>query len=378
MTVTAFFLAALKCVFPVGTVDNPSAVAPVEPSSEPVAFWWDAQAFHMGDKSYPWKDLNAKPENGSTFKIDLGETANREKLVLEGRIKTDASRYRIGRIGPIGNADVRTRVDVDAVADGTLRCYFYASGMTLDYVALPMSTAAKAGKTGGFDIATHGSSSGDYYLWLADVDGTRLYESSCYYRNPRLVFDFKYVWTDAARKIMHVRSAGWTDLDGEYTLRVSMKDYTSETEYEIDVSDLPPGFYWAHVDYLDRSGKVIHSDRTPYMKPAEKMPWEDTSLGAEDTVPPPWTKPEFAEDGVFKCWNRTIRLGGKGLVSSIVNGGRELLASPVALVADRRELPFDVTLAESRQLLPLFSGIFPSHRAAFRDSMVSDIVPAAK
>ena len=365
MTVTAFFLAALKCVFPVGTADNPSAVAPLEPSSEPVAFWWDAQAFHMGDKSYPWKDLNAKPENGSTFKIDLGETANREKLVLEGRIKTDASRYRIGRFGQIGNADVRTRVDVDAVADGTLRCYFYASGMTLDYVALPMSTAAKAGKTGGFDIATHGSSSGDYYFWLADVDGTRLYESSCYYRDPKLVFDFKYVWTDAAKKIMHVRSAGWTDLDSEYTLRVSMKDFTSDTlgswsksvptgrlwgerEYEIDVSDLPPGFYWAHVDYLDRGGKVIHSDRTPYMKPAEKMPWEDTSLGAEDTVPPPWTKPEFAEDGVFKCWNRTIRLGGKGLVSSIVNGGKELLSAPSVLVLDGSPLSFDVRLDSRR------------------------------
>ena len=365
MNIPSLFLVVLRCVFPAGTAENPSAVAPLEPSGEPVAFWWDAQAFHIGDNAYAWKDLNAKPENGSTFKIDLGKTVNREKLVLEGRIKTDASRYRIGRFGQIGNADVKTRVDVDAVADGTLRCYFYASGMTLDYVTLPMSSAVKAGKTGGFDIVTHGSSSGSCYYWLADVDGTRLYDSSCEYRDPALVFDFKYAWTDAARKIMHIRTAGWTDLGNEYTLRVSMRDFTSDTleswsksvptgrlwgerEYGIDVSDLPPGFYWVHVDYLDRSGKTVHSDRTPYVKPSEKMPWEDTSLGAEDTVPPPWTKPEFSADGVFKCWNRTIRLGGKGIVSSVVNGGKELLTAPSTLFFDGVPLSFDVRLESKR------------------------------
>ena len=32
-------------------------------------------------------------------------------------------------------------------------------------------------------------------------------------------------------------------------------------------------------------------------------PWEGTTLGAEDTVPPPWTAPAIGER-TFSCWGR--------------------------------------------------------------------------
>ena len=46
MNLPLLFLAALRCVCPAGTAENPSAVAPREPSGEPVAFRREAQAFH--------------------------------------------------------------------------------------------------------------------------------------------------------------------------------------------------------------------------------------------------------------------------------------------------------------------------------------------
>ena len=90
----------------------------MEPSGKPVAFWWDAQAFHVGDKAYAWSDLKAKPVNGATFRIDLGVSSQREPIVLEGRIKLSASRYRIGEFGVVGNAAVSNVTEVIAASDG--------------------------------------------------------------------------------------------------------------------------------------------------------------------------------------------------------------------------------------------------------------------
>ena len=364
MTIPVLFFAAIRCVFPAGTADNPSAVAPLEMSGEPVAFWWDAQAFHIGEKAYSWKELKVEPKDGASFKIDLGFDAQRKKNTLDGRIKLGASRYRVGSFGLVGNTPVSNVTEVVAAKGGKISSRLYASGMTLDYMNLPKSANAAKGETVKLVTVGKGSSSGSFSYLLFDPGLELLYNCTGDYHDPALKFDFKYIWTEPEKMLMHVRTGGWVD-DSGYTLRVSMKDYVSDTlgswqktialdamwgekDYVVDVSDLPSGFYWAHFDYLDRDGKVVHSDYAAYMKPDAKMPWDGTTLGMEDTVPPPWTKPEFAEDGVFKCWNRTIRLGGKGLVSSIVNGGRELLASPVALVADGRELPFDVTLAEKK------------------------------
>jgi hypothetical protein len=130
-----------------------------------------------------------------------------------------------------------------------------------------------------------------------------------------------------------------------WTKTVAVGKLWGQGEVRIDVADLPPGFYWMHLDYIAGDGETVYTDRRfPYLKPGAKMPWQGNTLGNEDTVPPPWTKPEFSEDGVFCCWNREIRLGGKGLVSSIKSGGRELLTQPSTLLLDGRALTFDVRL----------------------------------
>lgn len=73
-------------------------------------------------------------------------------------------------------------------------------------------------------------------------------------------------------------------------------------------------------------------------------PWEGTTLGAEDTVPPPWTAPVAAERA-FSCWGRSYALGGDGLVSSIRSAGEELLAAPVSVELNGKNLSFRVACA---------------------------------
>lgn len=73
-------------------------------------------------------------------------------------------------------------------------------------------------------------------------------------------------------------------------------------------------------------------------------PWEGTTLGAEDAVPPPWTAP-VAGARAYSCWGREYALGGEGLVLSIRSVGEELLAAPVSVELNGKALPFRVSCA---------------------------------
>ena len=81
-------------------------IAPLTPTTKPVSFWWDDNAFHAGDKAYEWKSLNVTPRNGATFKLPLG-VIDREEVVLEGTLDDNAPTLRIGSAGPIGDRDVK-------------------------------------------------------------------------------------------------------------------------------------------------------------------------------------------------------------------------------------------------------------------------------
>ena len=366
MSATMILFAAVWGVFAPGSADNPSAVAPVTVSGEPVAFWWDERAFHVGECAFAWTEIGVKPIDGCKFKVELDDAVNREKIEINATIRNRVPRYRIGRFGQVGNTNIHTRVEVSALAKGTVKSQLSARGATQNYVLVPMSKAVVAGESAVFDIDTPiCSTSGRFRYTLTGTDGEDIYTLAGGYRDPRAMFDWQYVWTDVPTTNLVVNTMGWND-DPRCVLRILAKDYVSDTvvawarsvpvgemwgrnELRVDVADLTPGFYWMHLDYIGGDGKIIYSDRRfPYLKPGDKMPWQGNALGAEDTVPPPWTKPEFSEDGIFRCWNREIRLGGDGLVCSVKSGGRKLLTRPSTLVFNGRPLTFDVRLATHR------------------------------
>ena len=361
MFAALLFLASVWAEFAPGSADSPSAVVPVEPSGKPVAIWWDENAFHVGERVFTWKEIGVKPDNGSKFRIDLGENADREKVEIFATLRNKAPHYRVGSFGQIGNTKIVVRSEVTAKAKGIIRSNLTASGATRNYVIVPMTKPVSAGEVAVFDIDTPVCSTSGRLKYVLSVDGINLYTLAGSYRDPGVAFDWQYVWTDVPKTNLVVNTMGWND-DPRCKVRVFANDYVSDTmtawtktvpvgkmwgrgEVRIDVADLAPGFYWMHLEYIGGNGKVVYSDRRfPYLKPGETMPWQGNTLGLEDTLPPPWTKPEFSEDGVFRCWNREMRLGGKGLVSSIKSGGRELLVRPSTLVLDGRPLTFDVRL----------------------------------
>jgi len=355
-------LAATQMTFPAGTAENPSVIAPLSPVTPAVRFWWDDTAFHAGRRAYPWSELGTVPTNGATFKIDFGvidrTNFDRDKVVLEGRIDRTASAYRLDSFGMFGNAPISNRVTFVTQKDGSVQCLFYADSAAPNYVRFHQSAAAKAGVPASILVTAKGPSSGSVTCTLTDVDGRTIYSVKGPYRDPKLSFDFCYLWTDIKTKTLHLVTDVWRDDAGckirltssdlltgaarDWTKTIDVPPAWGRKDLVVPTDDLPPGIYKFTVEYLDPAGAVVHSDIARYYMPDGKAPWEGTELGNEDTVPPPWTTPVFGKT-TFDCWNRRVTFGGKGVVSSILSGGKELLAEPATILLNGRPLAFDVT-----------------------------------
>ena len=361
-------LAVFIGVFPPGSAEDPAVVAPISPTAEPVAFWWDDEAFHAGERTVPWNELGVVPTNGATFKLPMG-TYEGDKVVLSATLDRSAPRLRVDSFGKFGGGTFDAKVSVRPQKDCNYRAFFGAQGQSLNYVSNFKTIPARAGVESSVRFSGSASSNGGTGCRIYEEKGERtLYHATGWYRAEGLLYDYQFVQTDRERLRMEVVSKTWTDPKSPrtYRLRVTARDLHSDEpvawsreaglpkgwnrkiESFFDVSDLPVGFYWMHLEYLDDTGKVVQTDRFRYLRAPEKMPWSGTTLGDDDTVPPPWTLPEFGSNGVFRCWNRSIALGGRGLVTSIVNGGKEMLLEPVDLLINGKPLDFDVALETQR------------------------------
>lgn len=74
--------------------------------------------------------------------------------------------------------------------------------------------------------------------------------------------------------------------------------------------------------------------------------WYDAEALHVGSSTVPWGKPVWRRDG-FSCWNREVRLGGNGLVSSVVSAGREILSAPVEVLWNGKPLKFVSSLAKA-------------------------------
>lgn len=385
-------LLALVCVFPRGSAEDPGVIAPLVPQGKPVAFWWDETAFHVGDRAYGWGELGAKPADGATFRLPLGEF-ERQPIVLEATLDSSSHKVRIASTGPVGGNEIAFSAETVAGYDDSLRCQFFAEGQAPNYLDVVRTGSPKKGEKSSFALKGRTSLSGTVMIELtggpspaltmkggddmqtAGVTSLKrvLYRASARYHREGLPFDYQYVDTDREKKVMRIVTRNWSEPIGGGALRVTAKDlrdmskdsgwsktlplppgWETENDLAFDVSDLKSGFHWMMLEYLDKSGTVVGTDRFRYYRPGETEPWDGTTLGASDTVPPPWTDPVFGKDGTFACWSSVIKLGGKGLVSSVVTRGKEMLTEPIAVLLNGRPVEFDAKLVTAKKASAIY------------------------
>ena len=195
---------------------------------------------------------------------------------------------------------------------------------------------------------------------LASASAGELLRAKLAYEKPTLL-KMKSFIADPPKMELVFTTEGGDDSGEECRVRIRMKDWKSgKIVYDrtqplklrrgiitqrFDLTELPPGLFDLLYTFTDKAGKVLVDDYGYFAKPDGKAPWEGTTAGAGDIVPPPWTAPE-ADDSGFSCWGRKYVLGGKGLVSSVTSQGRELLARPVTLVLDGKALEFTSKLVK--------------------------------
>lgn len=190
-------------------------------------------------------------------------------------------------------------------------------------------------------------------------DGKALVFWGSYPLRPREPLVFRSVTTDIPKlELLFMTENNLTEA-GDYRIDLDFRDLKTDAtsllrlsgtavrarglaEQRFDVSRLPEGEYTLHYAFSGPDGRRLAEGYTYYGRYPAHPVWENCAAGAEDTVPPPWPAPTFRADG-FDCFRRTVRLGGAGLVTSVVSAGRELLAAPVAVLVNGRPVPFRVT-----------------------------------
>ena len=358
-----FLAATLTFLLPPGTAENPSAVFPLKPGEEPMAFAWDGDMFRAGDRTISWKEIGVVRGDGTKFKWKT-KAADGEEILMDIMLKRSASRFAIPSMASLANRKLEGHISVTPAKAGTAKLQLVCRGPRSPILRNFRQAKAKAGETVRIPLIGNTTDLGALALTLSDIDGAVLFQPGGWgFRDPSLVFALRVLHTDRERQVMYIRSDNWFGKDTNHTLRVTMEDFDSgvakwtrtvpalpvqgvgnryydgKREQPVDVKDLPPGQYKCVVTLVDGRGKDVASDYAFFAKPDGKAPWEGTTLGLEDTVPPPWTAPEFRDD-TFTCWNRRMALGGKALVTSIMSGGQELLQAPVAMEVDGRPVGF--------------------------------------
>lgn len=184
------------------------------------------------------------------------------------------------------------------------------------------------------------------------ADGTELYRAGFPYKNQSQLA-VSYIYTDIAKQILQlVCSSNNKKLINEKNcFIIKMLDEKSKAVLDekrwitpgniiftvpVNIAELPPGEYKLVIQCRGSNNEVLLNHWERYRKSPEKPEWADTKAGISGKVPAPWT-PVSANNEQFKCWGRTYSFGS-GLLSSIKSQGKELLAAPIRLSVDGREI----------------------------------------
>ena len=369
-----------------GSAADPSAAFPLTEPGTPIACWWDDAALHVGANVFPFASLGVKPVDGAAFSVKVPVTegwsyANgMREIALDVVLDESAAAFRVPDFGILGNQTIDLPVTITPKKSGQVRVFSNAVGARSPRFIRDKIVKAKPGETVEARINGPAPDSGNHIFDVYDADGKVVFMAFWPFHDPAVKFAFRTVISDPEKTLLLMDVDQWLGEGDDYDLTVTMDDldtgaptgFSAKKRLErksgrltvpFDVAALRPGTFRMRYEVTDaKTGRSVLSDYAYYAKPDGKCVWDGTKCGAEDTVPAPWTKPEFGEKGV-KVWNRQMKFGGAGLVTSIVSAGEELLAAPVEVVMDGRPLSFDVTGVERHVS-------YAKYRLAARDAAV--------
>ena len=361
-----------------GSEAEPSAVFPLTEPGTPVACWWDDAALHVGTNVFPFARLGVRPADGAKFAVKLPVTEGwsygkgMREVSLDIVLDESAPAMRVPDFGILGNQTIDLPVLVTPKKAGQVRVFSNAVGARSPRFIRDKILKARAGETVEARINGPAPDSGNHIFDIYDADGTVAFMAFWPFHDPSVKFAYRTVISDPEKMTLVMRVDQWIDAGDAYDLTISMEDLdtgvssgfsstkrleakTGVVDIPFDVAALRPGTFRMRYEVVDAAtGRKVHSDYAYYAKPDGKCVWDGVKCGSDDSVPPPWTAPEFGGDG-FRVWNRSVKLGGAGLVSSIVSAGQELLASPVQVLLDSRPLGFDVTGVERHKSYAKYS-----------------------
>lgn len=192
-----------------------------------------------------------------------------------------------------------------------------------------------------------------YVLELSEGAGDAaepLYRGSFVY-DPQAPLSVLFAYTLHATRELAV--AAHTRLEGEVRARFFRLDGTVALErrrpappgdhylnlrFALDLEALTPGDYVLRIDHLAPDGTATgdfeQEYRVPDVSSAAYQPYEDPDAAV---VPAPWT-PLQTDASTATMLGRTYGFGGGFLVSSLQSEGQEMLAAPMRLVLDGKQL----------------------------------------
>ena len=140
----------------------------------------------------------------------------------------------------------------------------------------------------------------------------------------------------ADRGNIHRFSAQVLDVNGKQLAQQDLTlDSLAYVHGLLQLGDCPAGSYTALLTCYDASGKQILQKKTAFVKKdaSHEFAWWNTKAGDIEKVIAPWT-PVHHGGNKIDVWGRTMTIGVAGLPAQVSTQGKNILASPMSIVAE--------------------------------------------
>ena len=332
-------------------------------------FGWNASGFQSAssfakemwtvEARIPWRDLEISPMELGSLRFNLarnyifskewtqlapcrkGYAEDQHFAELVFLEQTPA--FDISQLGELSQSQLDFHLDITAPTECQARLKLDADA-TIFSLNSDKTFNLKANQPFTNDFKRKLPSDNTLSCLLEIQGGPVLYRAQIDYTAPESLRKW-YIYTDLPKKelVFVMRNKNLSAQDS--TLRINFvrpDGTTAKTQDNIipakepvvnsrfPLEGLAAGRYELRYELLAADGKAYFSDMEEYEYFKDGAYWDGFDGGLEETVPTPWTDVQ-ANGDTFTCWGRLVRLGGNGLVSSMISQGKELLSRPLCM-----------------------------------------------